>query len=515
MAGIFSRGHKPSTSTNSNGNGPHRTSSRRQSESQRSAPWDYPTVSNTTSGSREKPHGILPTHTNNLNRSTSNPNGGKKSKVFNGIQPEGESGRKGFHPFKFLKICWKSASYASKLVNLLWPVVPAAIALRYAKPDLHLEIFILNYIAMVPCANLVGFAGQELARKLPKVFGVLLETTLGSVVEIVLFMVLLNKNQFQVIRAAILGSILATLLLCLGMCFFIGGMKREEQKFHEAVSEVGSGLLLTAGLGLSVPVVFATALSNHELVNKEDLDHKVVMISRIASIILMVAFAIYVWFQMHTHHGLYDDLFENEEMMDEDRHKDLRKAKLTFTECIFALTISIALVTIIAIGLVEQIHHIVEEYGVSDAFMGLILVPIVEKAAEHLTAMDEAWDNQMNFALSHVLGATIQTALFNAPLVIIVAWGLHKPMDLNFELFDMVMLILAILVVGNFLRDGKSNYLEGALCVLVYAVIAVAAWFYPNPLEGQHGTAEGATEAVAEGAAEVVHRAIVAGLGMS
>jgi len=103
--------------------------------------------------------------------------------------------------------------------------------------------------------------------------------------------------------------------------------------------------------------------------------------------------------------------------------------------------------------------------------MGLILVPIVEKAAEHLTAMDEAWDNQMNFALSHVLGATIQTALFNAPLTIIVAWGLHKPMDLNFELFDMVMLILAILVVGNFLRDGKSNYLEGALCVLVYMII--------------------------------------------
>ena len=135
---------------------------------------------------------------------------------------------------------------ASKVVNLLWPVVPAAIAVRYAKPDAHLTIFILNYIAMVPAANLVGFAGQELARKLPKVFGVLLETTMGSVVEIVLFMVLLKTNQFQVIRAAILGSILATLLLCLGMCFFIGGMKRDEQKFHEAVSEVGSGLLLTA-----------------------------------------------------------------------------------------------------------------------------------------------------------------------------------------------------------------------------------------------------------------------------
>jgi Ca2+:H+ antiporter len=105
-----------------------------------------------------------------------------------------------------------------------------------------LAIFILNYIAMVPCANLIGFAGQELARKLPKVFGILIETTLGSVVEIVL----LNHNEFAVIRAAILGSILATLLLCLGMCFVAGGIRHPEQEFDEVVSEVGNGLLLTA-----------------------------------------------------------------------------------------------------------------------------------------------------------------------------------------------------------------------------------------------------------------------------
>jgi Ca2+:H+ antiporter len=99
---------------------------------------------------------------------------------------------------------------------------------------------------MVPCANLVGFAGQELARKLPRVAGILIETTLGSVVEIVLFIVLLKNNEFGVIRDAILGSILATLLLCLGMCFFVGGMRRDEQNFDEAVSEVGNGLLMTA-----------------------------------------------------------------------------------------------------------------------------------------------------------------------------------------------------------------------------------------------------------------------------
>ena len=99
---------------------------------------------------------------------------------------------------------------------------------------------------MVPCANLIGFAGQELSRKLPRVVGVLTAVTCGSVVEIVLFTVLLSKNYFYVIKAAILGSILATMLLCLGACFFVGGLRWTEQSFSDAVSETGSGLLLTA-----------------------------------------------------------------------------------------------------------------------------------------------------------------------------------------------------------------------------------------------------------------------------
>jgi len=136
--------------------------------------------------------------------------------------------------------------------------------------------------------------------------------------------------------------------------------------------------------------------------------------------------------------------------------------------------------------------------------MGLILVPLVEKASEHLTAMDEAYDNQMNFALSHVLGASIQTALLNTPLVVLVSWGLdggdlQRAMSLNFELFDAVVLILAIIVIGNFLRDEKSDYLEGALSVFVYVLIAVCAFFYPNPHQGQE-TSSGGESAAGEAA---------------
>ncbi|KAK2694891.1 hypothetical protein QWA68_005916 [Fusarium oxysporum] len=411
------------------------------------------------------------------------------------IKPAGESGRKGFHPIHFSKISFRSASRASLLCNFLWPFVPAAIAVRYAMPDNHITIFALAYIAMVPCANLIGFAGQELSRKLPHVLGVLLEITIGSIVEIILFMVLLSKDMFFVIKAAIMGSILATMLLCLGACFFVGGMLKEEQEFNEAISEAGSGLLLTAGVVLALPTVFEYGVGNGESLAAANLDHKTLQISRVISVLLIIAYLVYVFYQARTHHGIYAAVFEQDEHNDRDKHKDQAKAKLTLTECIIALVISVGLVAWTAVILVMQIEHVIERGDVSDAFMGLILVPLVEKLAEHLTAIDEAWDNQINLAMSHVLGATLQTALFNAPLAVVVSWGLNKGLDLNFAVFDLVMLILAILTVGRFLQDQKSNYLEGFLLIILYVAIAVAAFYYPNPTgHGSEGAAEGSSE---------------------
>lgn len=226
----------------------------------------------------------------------------------------------------------------------------------------------------------------------------------------------------------------------------------------------------------------------------------------------------YILFQTTSHHSIYDELLESDEQKDRDRDKDLAKDKLTLTECIFALAIAIACVSMMAVFLVIEIEPLVTDHNVPDAFMGLILVPLVEKAAEHLTAIDEAWDNQANFALTHVLGASIQTALLNTPLVVIVGWGLGTSMDLNFRPFEAIVLILAILVVGNFLRDGKSNYLEGALCVLTYVIIAVAAFYYPNEdptgeggggggAEGSTPTGEGGGESVTTAPGEVATEA--------
>ncbi|KAI1330858.1 hypothetical protein F5Y16DRAFT_361435 [Xylariaceae sp. FL0255] len=406
------------------------------------------------------------------------------------IRAGGESGRQGIHPIQFVSILWNSSSRLARAVNVLWPVVPAALAAFYSLNGYHTLKFSLAYVAMVPCANMIGFAGQEFAEKLPHVFGVLVETTVGSLVEIILFLVLLltpnNANKYYIIRAAILGSILATMLLCLGACFFAAGLKRESAEFDSAISEVGTGLLLMAGLGLAIPTIFQHSITLSDYgITQDDLDYRTTQISRVVAILLLVSYIVFVIFQTRTHHGIYDAIFQQDEHRGTDRSKKETKARLTLTECILALAISVTLVTLIALALVREITPLVEESGISDPFMGLILVPLVEKAAEHLTALDEAYDNQLNFALSHCIGATIQTAMFNAPLVVIVAWGKGLPLDLSFEVFEISILIISIITVGNYLRDQKSDYLEGFLCIITYVAIAVAAFYFPNKLESE------------------------------
>ena len=332
---------------------------------------------------------------------------GQGNKYTRKIKPQGESGRRGIHPLKFMKLTWKSASKASCLCNVLWPFVPAAIALHFIKGNHHVWTFAINYLAMIPCANLLGYAGQEFARKLPKVAGILIETCLGSVVEIVLFMVLIAKdkpnaepghgNLGGVIQAAILGSILTNLLLCLGCCFLVGGIKHKEQTFHAVISEAGSGILLVAGFALLIPSAFFSALKGstvaageggegEEVFTVARLQRDTANISHGVAIILIIAFCVYIAYNCISHDNIFNEVLEADEAADRDRHKDLAKDKLTMTECIVAILVSLVLISMIAVFLVEEIEYIVTEKHVPENFLGLILVPLVEKAAEHLTA---------------------------------------------------------------------------------------------------------------------------------
>jgi Ca2+:H+ antiporter len=366
------------------------------------------------------------------------------------IHPDGESNRSGFQPSHFFRVLWRSSNTVSMRVNFLWPFALLAIIMDFATPHLDLWIFAVSYIAMVPAANLLGFAGQEFARKMPKVSGILIETTFGSIVEILLFLILIIKhkagsgegaaehgNLIPIIQAAILGSILTNLLLCLGLCFIVGGLRLQVQKFHAAVSEVGNGLLLVAGFGLVIPSAFYSALKGsttpdsephgHHNFTDRKLQHDILGISRATSILLISAFIMfdtpqktlnnmltffrYIWYNARTNHSIFDEVLEQDEHHDLDHHADIAKPKFTMTECVIAITGSVSLVTVLAVFLVNRIENVVVA-GIPDQFLGLILLPLVEKAAEHLTAIDEAWDGQMvctaptNFLLAEVFVLT-------------------------------------------------------------------------------------------------------------
>ena len=179
-------------------------------------------------------------------------------------------------------------------------------------------------------------------------------------------------------QAAILGSILANLLLCLGLCFFVGGIRYEKQVFDAGISEVGCGLLLVAGFGLAIPSAFAVGVksTNPELSTTE-LSEKILTISRATAVLLLVAFLTYVFFQLRTHHGIFAEILRLDEEKDADRHEDLAKMKLTLIECFIALVIALACVSLHAIFLVQEIRPIIDSSIISDMFMGLILVPFV------------------------------------------------------------------------------------------------------------------------------------------
>ena len=334
---------------------------------------------------------------------------------------------------------------------------------------------------------MLSFCGQQFAHKLPKTAGVLLEVALGSLVEIILFVAILaghpvesgeeggevegEINVVEVIQAAILGSILTNLLLCMGLCFFFAGLRTRVQKLHAVVSETGNGVLLVAAFGLLIPSAFYAALKTEtvsalgERFTDHQLEQDIKAISQATSIVLILAFVMYIVYCTTTSHSIFDEVIHKDEMSDRDREEDHHKPKLTMTEAVAGLAIAIALVTLLLVYLVEQIEHVVAS-GVPDQFLGLILLPLVEKAAEQLTAIDDAWDGVINVAMYHCLGPSIQTALLNGPLIVIIGWIVGKPIDLNFEIFMIALLVMSILVVGCFLRDGETNWLEGMLLVV-------------------------------------------------
>ncbi|OQV02698.1 hypothetical protein CLAIMM_07848 [Cladophialophora immunda] len=369
------------------------------------------------------------------------------------------------YPFLVLHLTWEILK--TNYVNVFLVFVPVGILAGVLDWSPVLQ-FVFNFIAIIPLASLLAFATEELAVPLGQTIGGLLNATFGNAVELIVSIIALQKNEIRIVQASMLGSILSNILLVLGCCFFAGGLRYPEQSFNSTVASTMSSLMTVATSSLIIPATLYAVMSN----NKAQ-DDNIMILSRGTSIILLLIYVAYLYFQLKSHANLFDD--------SEAQGQEGEEAQLLGPWAAgLVLVIITLLVAVCAEYLVGSIDSIVEEAHISKTFIGLILIPIVGNAAEHVTAVIVAWKNKMDLAIGVAIGSSLQIAIFVTPFLVILGWIMNKPMTLHFETFETVSFFLASLVVVLLIQDGKSNYLEGLLCLGMYFIIALAFYVLPD-----------------------------------
>lgn len=267
----------------------------------------------------------------------------------------------------------------------------------------------------------------------------------------------LRNNEIRIVQASMLGSILSNILLVLGCCFLAGGLNPRnppEQEFNMTVASTMSSLMAVASASLIIPATLYAQLKN----SSEDSTSNILLLSHGTSIILLIIYILYLYFQLKSHSNLFDA--EQQAESEEEGEQILSPVPATV-----ALVLITVLVALCAEYLVDSIDSIVESTGINKTFIGLILLPIVGNAAEHVTACVVAYKNKMDLAINVAIGSSLQIALFVTPFLVILGWAMDKEMTLHFQMFETVVFFVSVLVVNYLIQDGKSNYLEGALCL--------------------------------------------------
>ena len=335
-----------------------------------------------------------------------------------------------------------------------------------------LAVFACSAIAIIPLAGLMGEATEKLASRLGAGVGGLLNATFGNAAELIIALVALSRGLHDVVKASLTGSIIGNILLVLGASMVAGGFRRERQKFDRSAAAASATLLSLAGLALLVPAVFhfvaegavarATLTPEREVLIERSLSLEI-------AIVLFVSYLLSLWFTLKTHKHLYTGGAEEHE----HEKVDIRGAVLS----LLLATAAVAWMSEMLVGAVEEASHVL---GLTEVFVGVIVVAIIGNAAEHSTAILVAMKNHMDLSLNIAIGSSIQIALFVAPVLVFASYFMpHGPMDLRFTAFEVLAVVASIAVVCLVSQDGESNWLEGAMLLAVYVVLGIAFFFLP------------------------------------
>jgi Ca2+:H+ antiporter len=312
----------------------------------------------------------------------------------------------------------------------------------------------------------MGKATEHLAEKLGAGLGGLLNASFGNAAELIIALIALRAGLYDVVKASITGSIIGNVLLVLGLSIIVGGLKFKRQAFNRTVASLGATLLALSAIGLVVPAIFHFIVRDNPAAHEQELSLEI-------AIVLFITYLFSLIFSLRTHPHLY---------VGEHAHggeEALGVAGWSKTRSVATLLVATTLVALMSEFLVGAVEHTAHAFGMTDVFVGVILVAIIGNAAEHSTAILVAAKNQMDLALNIAIGSSIQIALFVAPLLVFMSYIFGQPMDLLFTTFEVVSVALTVGIVSLVAMDGESHWMEGVQLLAVYFILAMAFYFLP------------------------------------
>jgi Ca2+:H+ antiporter len=374
----------------------------------------------------------------------------------------------------------KSSSWLKPSIDWLLIFVPIAIALRFV-PSLENKtaLFIVACIAIIPLAGWMGKGTEHLAEHLGPGPGGLLSATFGNAAEMIIALFALSKGLEGVVKASITGSILGNLLLVLGLSLLCGGIKFSRQTFNKTSSSMSATALTLAAAALIVPTVFHEVASRVPIAQGGWTPAKEQTLSLAIAVVLLLTYIFTLIFSLVTHRNMLagDAVHAMEEIGEELEHAGEHWSKGKALGILLTATAFVVLIAEFLVGAVEEAG---KTLGLTEVFVGVIVVAIIGNAAENSSAILMALRNKMDLSLGISLGSSLQIALFVAPVLIFASYFMGSPMNLEFTLPEVFAVIIAIVIVQQIASDGESNWIEGVQLISVYAILAILFYFLPD-----------------------------------
>lgn len=368
--------------------------------------------------------------------------------------------------------------------NILLVFIPLSFISHYMGWDAGL-VFLFSLLAIVPLAKLLGEATDQLSVKLGETTSGLLNASFGNAVEIIVGVAALLNGQLRIVQTSMLGSILSNILLVLGCSFLAGGLYHTEGVFNGTGAQASASLMTLSCITLVIPAAYASTtnagMQNYCGDADECPTEGLLFISRGTAILLLGVYCAYLWFQLKSHPKLFisppspTDAPNNGETVATVATEETEPRMGTAAAAIALLLVTVV-IAFCAEYLVSSIEETAERYSIPKAFIGVVLLPIVGNAAEHVTSVWMAMKNKYELTITICVGSSIQIACLVVPLLVIVGWIVGQPLTLHFHNFETIVLFVSVFLVNLLIMDGKSNYMEGLMLLTLYLVIALAFW---------------------------------------